>query len=87
MRPPSGRFHDSPMSTNESAGAGASGFRVWLELDLEADPIHGTLQAPGGAASPFSGWLGLTAAIEGLRRPPATRQGRHEVRGIEEHSS
>jgi hypothetical protein len=41
--------------------------RVWLELDLEAQPIEGTLTAPDGPATPFVGWLGLTVALEGLR--------------------
>ena len=41
--------------------------RAWLELDLDAEPIEGTLSPPGGPASPFVGWLGLTAALERLR--------------------
>lgn len=47
---------------------------LWLELDLEAQPINGTLAPPCGPSVPFVGWLGLTAALEKLRgelEPPA----------------
>lgn len=55
---------------------GASAVRVWLEVDFEAEPIRGTLNAPGGAPYPFVGWLGLTAALKGLRaEPEATEMG------------
>ncbi len=40
---------------------------VWLELDLDAQPIEGTLSPPGDPPARFTGWLGLTAALEGLR--------------------
>ncbi len=45
---------------------GVSPIRAWLEADLETQPIEGTLSPPHGSPSPFVGWLGLTAAIEGL---------------------
>jgi hypothetical protein len=41
--------------------------RVWLEVDLEAQPIEGTLGPPHGPPTTFIGWVGLTAALEGLR--------------------
>ena len=40
---------------------------VWLELDLDAQPIEGTLGRRDGPRRPFVGWLGLTAALEELR--------------------
>jgi len=46
---------------------GPDPIQVWLELDLVARPIRGTLSLPAGSPSPFVGWLGLAAAIEGLR--------------------
>lgn len=45
--------------------------QAWLELDLEVQPIEGTLRPPDGPPTRFSGWLGLTAALEGLRAPRA----------------
>lgn len=38
-----------------------------LEVDREADPITGTLAEPGAIGVPFTGWLGLTNAIETIR--------------------
>lgn len=38
-----------------------------LELDLDADPIAGTVRSPGEAPAAFVGWLGLTAELERLR--------------------
>ena len=49
--------------------------RVWLELDLEAQPIAGTIGTAGARPSPFFGWLGLTAALEGLEGPHRESQG------------
>lgn len=40
---------------------------AWLEVDLEAQPIEGTLRASDGKTAAFIGWLGLTAALERLR--------------------
>ena len=53
---------------NDPASDGPAPVRVLLELDLEAQPIEGNLGRPGGPSTPFVGWLGLTAALEGLRR-------------------
>jgi len=38
--------------------------RVVLDLDRGADPVAGTLTDDSGAATPFTGWVGLTRAIE-----------------------
>jgi hypothetical protein len=48
-------------------GEGAAPIRAWLECDLDAEPIEGTLSQPEGPQSRFVGWLGLTAALERLR--------------------
>ena len=37
---------------------------VGLHVDLSSDPIEGEVQTRGGSSHPFSGWLGLTAALE-----------------------
>lgn len=42
--------------------------RLCLEIDLHREPITGTLGLPDKAPSHFTGWIGLTAALEGLRR-------------------
>jgi hypothetical protein len=34
--------------------------RVWLELDLDAEPIEGTLGPSDTPPTAFIGWLGLT---------------------------
>lgn len=49
------------------SGEDAAPIRVWLECDLDADPIEGTLTKPEGTHRSFTGWLGLTAALERLR--------------------
>jgi hypothetical protein len=38
-----------------------------LEVDRDADPITGTLSEDGKNWHPFTGWLGLTDAIEEIR--------------------
>lgn len=43
---------------------------LWLELDLDAHPIAGTVRAPGEDPVGFVGWLGLTAELERLRARP-----------------
>ena len=64
-----GRPHRQPPQ-RMSMSDGSWPIRAWLELDLEAHPIQGTLSRPGGAPNPFVGWLGLTAALEGLSSLP-----------------
>ena len=38
-----------------------------LEVDRDADPITGTLSEDEQPRHPFTGWLGLTDAIEDIR--------------------
>ncbi len=49
--------------------------RVWMEVDLDSNPIRGTLHTPDGPASSFTGWLGLTAALDGMRSEPPAAEG------------
>ncbi len=45
--------------------------RLGLEVRFDAQPIHGRLfvsDGEGGLDRPFSGWLGLMAALEAARR-------------------
>jgi hypothetical protein len=55
------------MSAEEGATPGSSGIRAWLELDMDSEPIRGALRPAGGQPRRFTGWLGLSAAIEALR--------------------
>jgi hypothetical protein len=48
--------------------------RLALEVRLDAQPIHGRLtEDDGGWVRPFSGWLGLLAAIEAARAAGSPR--------------
>ena len=38
--------------------------RVVLDLDRTVDPVAGTLTDDSGSTAPFTGWIGLTRAIE-----------------------
>jgi hypothetical protein len=44
--------------------------QLTLCIDLEADPITGSLSAANGAHRRFSGWIGLAAALEAIRVEP-----------------
>jgi hypothetical protein len=37
--------------------------RITLELDSDAEPITGRIGEEGGDSRPFTGWLGLAAAL------------------------
>jgi hypothetical protein len=54
--------------------------RVQLVLEFEdSEPISGSLRGDDGASRPFSGWLGLMAAIKatgGNEPSPAPADGR-----------
>lgn len=59
--------------------------RLELEVRFEGEPIEGRLYDRGGdrpLERPFSGWLGLMAAIEAARlddrAPKTTPEGEHE---------
>jgi hypothetical protein len=41
--------------------------QLTLRIDLEADPITGSLSSAHGANRRFSGWIGLAAALEAIR--------------------
>lgn len=38
-----------------------------LRIDLHAEPISGSLTCGDGMREPFSGWIGLSAALERVR--------------------
>jgi hypothetical protein len=42
-----------------------------LEIVPGSEPIEGVLCAPDGSSRKFTGTLGLLAAIEAMREPPA----------------
>jgi hypothetical protein len=44
--------------------------RVWIELDVDADSIAGTVHRGEEPVRPFTGWLELVAVLEAVRRPP-----------------
>jgi hypothetical protein len=41
--------------------------QVRLEIDVDSDPITGTVCAADGDSRPFSGWIELVSAIEDVR--------------------
>lgn len=86
------------MSTSSSAatGGGAAPPRLQLALELElelGEPVSGHLRGIGGAATPFTGWLELHAALEractvaraaGAGDPPRSGAGSHSRGETEE---
>ena len=48
--------------------------RLVVELDHDGEGIAGQVRDPTGSSVPFSGWLGLAAAIEQLAPPRAGPQ-------------
>ncbi len=55
------------MASHRGPLSAASAIRVWMEVNLDSNPIRGTLRSPGRSPSAFVGWLGLTVALDGLR--------------------
>ena len=54
--------------------------RLALEVRFDAEPVQGRLYADGGRLDrPFSGWLGLMAAIEAARE--STSSPEQEAKG------
>lgn len=45
---------------------------LMLTIDVESDPISGSVSATGVEARPFTGWIELVAAIESARREDQT---------------
>lgn len=41
--------------------------QLTLSINLEADPITGSLSSTQGATRRFSGWIGLAAALDAIR--------------------
>jgi hypothetical protein len=41
--------------------------RLVLDIDLDADPITGSIRPADGAARRFSGWISLAAALQTIR--------------------
>jgi hypothetical protein len=56
--------------------------RIVVELDVESEPIRGTIAHGGQTAHEYLGWLGLIEAVEQLRRASAeqTEKGRRCAR-------
>jgi hypothetical protein len=44
-----------------------SEIRLILLIDLDADPITGSLETADGQLHGFSGWIGLTATLSAIR--------------------
>lgn len=41
---------------------------LWLEVDLDSEPITGSIRVADETPRPFVGWLGLTAVLEAVHR-------------------
>jgi hypothetical protein len=61
-----------------------TGRAVWLAIEIrfDAEPIEGRLYEEGGdgAGRPFSGWMGLMAAIEAVGQAASPPREREESR-------
>jgi hypothetical protein len=53
--------------------AGRGETEVVLRVDLDADPITGSLGSACGPSRRFSGWIGLVAALQAARAGGAQR--------------
>lgn len=61
--------------------AGDETRRLALEVRFGADPIEGRVCEDDGEERPFSGWLGLMAAIEAARPAPLPARPEPEAHG------
>lgn len=52
----------------------ARAIEVWLEIDLDADPIRGRVGFPGEGRDAFVGWLGLTVVLDRLKNSRRVRE-------------
>jgi len=50
-----------------------------LSIDVDSDPISGSVSNGGYGTRPFSGWIELVAAIEAARSPVAGANGSGET--------
>jgi hypothetical protein len=50
--------------------------QLTLHIDLDAEPVTGSLSSAYGTDRRFSGWIGLAAALEAIRGelPPQPRR-------------
>jgi hypothetical protein len=58
--------------TRDISGGMSKTAHLALTIDVESDPITGSVSTTGGEAKPFSGWMELVAAIESARREDQT---------------
>lgn len=52
-----------------------------VELEAGSDPVQGTIGDPEGSGTPFSGYVGLIAALEGYRDHAGESDGYDGYRG------
>ena len=45
--------------------------RLILVIDLDAEPINGSLETPDGRSRGFLGWIGLAATLNAIREADA----------------
>ena len=62
-----------------SMTAGDQALRVTIELDANADAIHGILEHDGGRRERFWGWLDLMAAVERIASATRTSETRRRA--------
>jgi len=55
------------MPDHRDAPSGNRSLRLSMEIELDAEPIRGAVSISDGDRRPFTGWLGLSAALEALR--------------------
>ena len=51
----------------DSMATDAREIRLILLIDLDADPINGSLETADGRSRGFVGWIGLTATLTAIR--------------------
>lgn len=54
--------------------------RVWLEIEVDSDPIAGTIHLHDEKGVPFVGWLALSSGLERLRRMAESGEGQAVAR-------
>jgi hypothetical protein len=67
MRTDGPSLHHLPMPERSDAPPKAASVRIYMDIELDAEPIRGTLGLTGAGTRPFNGWLGLSAALEAVR--------------------
>ncbi|MEA2220353.1 MAG: hypothetical protein QOJ35_2979 [Solirubrobacteraceae bacterium] len=64
--------------------AKATRVRIVVLVDLDSDPIEGSLQTADGTSRDFSGWIGLAAALHAIRDAEAGAAPRRDDRAHED---